>query len=803
VQVKDKLRLTVFTSVLMAIVIVAILAISVYRVSHAAGELQICNQLISLTLERILYREDYLRNSSDRAKTQWLATHEQITDLLLSAKRKFRAAEVRKVLDALVETQESVGKLYAAILKNHEMILSGGQTALSRQIEDRLSTQLNVRIYTTVFYARHLQEVARDALNFTLKMAGGGIVFLLLIIIIAVTGITSAMRRTIINRIKMLKEGAAVIGNGNLDYRITLKGTDEFVDLSESFNAMTVKLRESYGNLETEIGERKRAQEILRESEERFRLLFESMNEVFELLEAVYDDSGEPVDFRLLEVNSALERTFKKTKDQLVGNLYSQLFPTVDPQQVAALKKTVRTGAPTHMVPTFSRVSSRYYDIHIWSPAKGKVAVLATDVTERLQAEQTLRESEDRGVFLLALNDVLRPLSDAIAIQETASRLLGEHLKADRTGYFEIEGDDCVIMRQYAPTVPELLGRFQVAAFGSRLMSMYQTGRMVVMNNIAEEPLTPQERQSYESINVQAQISMPLIKNGEFVAGLTVHSATPRVWTPHEKWLLEETAERTWAAIVRARAEEALRDSEEKLQKLNENLEIVVVRRTKQVNDLSKALTIAEQRERKKFSTILHENLQQVLLGARMQLNLHLQDHRRQNAATEEDFEVADSVRLLEKGIALTRSLSLELNPPVLNNQGLDAALSWLCNHMKENYGLNVELHNGENTGCIRDETQVMLVQMARELLHNVIKYSGVMEAKLETAYGDKTVHIVVIDRGSGFNVDEVLKKEGKEKGLGLFSIKERLRLFGGNLRIESAPRHGTKCTIQLPYDKC
>jgi signal transduction histidine kinase len=87
------------------------------------------------------------------------------------------------------------------------------------------------------------------------------------------------------------------------------------------------------------------------------------------------------------------------------------------------------------------------------------------------------------------------------------------------------------------------------------LMSAYQTGRMVVMNNIAEEPFTPEERASYLGIRVQAQISMPLIKNGEFVGGMTVHSATPRVWAPQEKWLLEETAERTWAVIERKKAE--------------------------------------------------------------------------------------------------------------------------------------------------------------------------------------------------------------------------------------------------------
>jgi PAS domain S-box-containing protein len=78
------------------------------------------------------------------------------------------------------------------------------------------------------------------------------------------------------------------------------------------------------------------------------------------------------------------------------------------------------------------------------------------------------------------------------------------------------------------------------------------------MNNIAEEPLTPEQREAYSGIQVAALISMPLIKNGEFVGGLTVHSATPRLWTAQEMRLLEETADRTWATAERAKAEEAL-----------------------------------------------------------------------------------------------------------------------------------------------------------------------------------------------------------------------------------------------------
>lgn len=252
--------------------------------------------------------------------------------------------------------------------------------------------------------------------------------------------------------------------------------------------------------------------------------------------------------------------------------------------------------------------------------------------------------------------------------------------------------------------------------------------------------------------------------------------------------------------ITRAKqAELALRENEHRLKILNENLESLVVLRTEQVRALSTALTLAEQRERKRFSHVLHDDLQQKILGARLLFKQHLRDLRAV-ARTEMHDDVMRGIAVLDKAVRTARSLAVELNPPVLSTEGLDRALCWLASHMRKNYGLDVELRLSGPVQDVRNETQLMLTQMARELLNNVNSHAGVTECLLEASYADNQVRIGVADTGRGFDPREKLEQTADESHLGLFSIRERLRLFGGNLAIESAPGQGTRVTIHLPY---
>ncbi len=153
---------------------------------------------------------------------------------------------------------------------------------------------------------------------------------------------------------------------------------------------------------------------------------------------------------------------------------------------------------------------------------------------------------------------------------------------------------------------------------------------------------------------------------------------------------------------------------------------------------------------------------------------------------------------LLGESIATSRSLTAELSPQVLHVQGLGPALEWLGAWMRDRHGLMVEV---QADGAVRPHVKIaeLLFQIVRELLFNVVKHANTYQASLRMHRLEDKVHIVVEDRGAGFDPRASRSDTKNDTGLGLFSIRERLSWLGGELTIDSKPGHGTRVEVLAP----
>ncbi|WP_205686781.1 PAS domain-containing protein [Caulobacter flavus] len=211
-----------------------------------------------------------------------------------------------------------------------------------------------------------------------------------------------------------------------------------------------------------------------------------------------------------------------------------------------------------------------------WTPIRsedglvGGFLIVATETTRRHAAEAALQHDQERQAFLLELADTLRPLGDANDIQLVAARALGRRLGANRVGYAEdLGGGEIAVVRNYVDGVPGIEGRYRYDDYGPELLAAFGEGRTVVRDDVAGDPtLTPAEKAAHAALALGATVNVPLLKDGDLRAVLFVHFKDAHRFDEREIALMREVAERTWAEVMRARAEQETRRSEERYRTL-------------------------------------------------------------------------------------------------------------------------------------------------------------------------------------------------------------------------------------------
>jgi two-component sensor histidine kinase len=179
----------------------------------------------------------------------------------------------------------------------------------------------------------------------------------------------------------------------------------------------------------------------------------------------------------------------------------------------------------------------------------------ANEVTRTVMAERRLS-------FQVRLADRLRGIHDPEEAKQAAVELLGAYLGAARVGWAEIDEaqGQAFVQRDWTrdPAVPSFAGqRTAIASFGEEALGLFRAGQLLAIPDIRQLPLGSADRTAaWEAAGVRALITVPLVREGALKALLYVHEPEPRAWKRSDAAIARDVAERSWAAVEQARAEQ-------------------------------------------------------------------------------------------------------------------------------------------------------------------------------------------------------------------------------------------------------
>ncbi|GAC1692663.1 MAG: hypothetical protein NVS9B5_34950 [Terriglobales bacterium] len=261
----------------------------------------------------------------------------------------------------------------------------------------------------------------------------------------------------------------------------------------------------------------------------------------------------------------------------------------------------------------------------------------------------------------------------------------------------------------------------------------------------------------------------------------------------------------------RKRIEDELRQSQERLRALADTLESQVQARTieleernrdvlaqsEQLRELSVRLMETQDQERRRIARELHDSAGQMIAALSMNLQQLLRELRNGNP---------ELVHLAEETLAFTEELDHEvrttsylLHPPLLDEIGLQAALTWYVEGLKQRAGLDVKLDINLEFQRPSREVELTIFRVVQECLTNIHRHSGSKSARIRIAREGANVVVEVRDAGAGIEADRLTRIQAHGAGVGLRGIRERVRQLSGDVRMESQIGLGTTIVITLP----
>jgi signal transduction histidine kinase len=205
---------------------------------------------------------------------------------------------------------------------------------------------------------------------------------------------------------------------------------------------------------------------------------------------------------------------------------------------------------------------------------------------------------------------------------------------------------------------------------------------------------------------------------------------------------------------------------------------------------MTRKLIESQEQERARIGRELHDDINQRLAMLAIELEQLQQNpselQSRLQELRNEITEVSSDVE----------ALSHELHSSKMQYLGVVAGMKSWCKEFAERRKMGIDFKS-DMSSILPSEIGICLFRVLQEALHNIVKHSGVKRVEVRLMERPNQVHLIVSDSGKGFDVESTMQG----KGLGLTSMRERVRLVNGTIAIESKPMHGTTIHVRLPFD--
>jgi PAS domain S-box-containing protein len=484
-----------------------------------------------------------------------------------------------------------------------------------------------------------------------------------------------------------------------------------------------------------DITERKQTEQKFKESETRFRELFNNMSSGVAIYEAVDDGS----DFVFRDFNAAGQRIDKTSREDTVDKRVTQVFPGVKAMGLLDVFRRVwQTGrAEQHPTTLYkdSRISG-WRENYVYKLPNGEIVAVYDDVTKRQLAQEYLQEERN------LLRTLIDHIPDKVYVKDRGSRF--------------IVCNKSTIVSNGVKSEEELIGKTDFDLYEQALAQQFFDKEQELMRT--GRPIIDCEIQASDgSVRSMLVTQVPLRDHSGNIVGMVGIN----------------------------------RDITERKQ-----VEHKILEYQKHLKQLAARLTLTEERERRRIAGELHDEISQTLAIVNIKLDT-LRNSPPFKASAAEIEEISSSVeKVIQETRTLTFELS---NPILYELGFEVAVAEWLSERVQVKHGIATEFQDDSKAKLLDDDVKVMLFRNIRELLINCIKHANAGKVRVNIRRTDGSIEVVVEDNGVGFDPAEAGSTAGKRAKFGLFSVRESLENLGGHFIIESKPGAGCKAIMTAP----